>query len=447
MAQPGGRVCGLPSRYRTYLRCSPLLCVVDAVSILLRMLVSTYLGQSPLEALGTLLHERFKDSEGAGSQDSRQPTNHNATVELDDQSGGVQSLERMTWLRWLWFILGTLPPAIKLASMRGVPWTQVWGMIFLASWIINEGLVIFAAMNQSFFATSSLGRISWPGYEQTNQSSFYQRIQRILARIEICLASAALIVHIVIMNGAFRMVWRRLLKEYGYQSSIISSAYRNQTANDTAVAIEEPYSGLNSIAFWDYYMWSTISSNASIEPNYALSYNFTDSGTDYLRPEPGHNYTGVISVIFISACTAGVGFIIVFARPPLYTNRHASFIALPLFLLSLMLISTVANAISYQESFWVLLLIGSPLYVFLISTIVTLAFIAFFCFLGRRFVLLGRNLLLLSPNGNNGQWTIDHGACLSLAFFLSTVIASLLWYAFLYDPADTFNPKWTGVFG
>jgi hypothetical protein len=54
----------------------------------------------------------------------------------------------MTCLRWLWFILGTLPPAIKLMSMSGVRWEQAWGMLFLSSWIINESLIISVALPQ-----------------------------------------------------------------------------------------------------------------------------------------------------------------------------------------------------------------------------------------------------------------------------------------------------------
>jgi hypothetical protein len=37
--------------------------------------------------------------------------------EDEDEADLVQSLEAMTWLRWLWFVFGTLPPAIKLMSM------------------------------------------------------------------------------------------------------------------------------------------------------------------------------------------------------------------------------------------------------------------------------------------------------------------------------------------
>jgi hypothetical protein len=57
----------------------------------------------------------------------------------------------MTWLRWLLFLLGTLPPAMKLASMTGVGWTKAWGIMMLASWVVNEHLIILATFNQSFY--------------------------------------------------------------------------------------------------------------------------------------------------------------------------------------------------------------------------------------------------------------------------------------------------------
>jgi hypothetical protein len=45
----------------------------------------------------------------------------------------IQSIMRLTWLRSMFFVLGTLLPAIKLAAMKGVPWTKTWGVMYLAS--------------------------------------------------------------------------------------------------------------------------------------------------------------------------------------------------------------------------------------------------------------------------------------------------------------------------
>lgn len=63
MVQPGGRICGFPSRYRTYLRCSPLICGADMLSIVIRLLVTIiYLRLSLLESVGILLYDRFDNN-------------------------------------------------------------------------------------------------------------------------------------------------------------------------------------------------------------------------------------------------------------------------------------------------------------------------------------------------------------------------------------------------
>ncbi|KAG9233043.1 hypothetical protein BJ875DRAFT_379396, partial [Amylocarpus encephaloides] len=130
MSQPGGRVCGLPSRYRTYLRCSPLFCLADVAAIVTRLgVISGYHSLPFSTAVAVVIHERYTDCA--------------TTVEINEgESHASESLEKMTWLRWLWFLLGTLPPAIKLMSMRGVGWVQAWGMMFLISWMGNELLIL-----------------------------------------------------------------------------------------------------------------------------------------------------------------------------------------------------------------------------------------------------------------------------------------------------------------
>jgi hypothetical protein len=205
MTQPGGRICGLPSRYRTYLRCSPIFCAADALSIVSQLAVLCLYQKQPfLEAVGMVLHERFNaDEHSAGQQAVLHDDNE------EEEAETVYSIEAMTWLRWLWFILGTLPPAIKLMSMSGVRWEQAWGMMFLTSWIINESLVIYAALNNTFFTISRAGRISWPGFEQMALSSRYRNFRSKVAACQYLLAVSALVVHGVILNGTFRVVFRK----------------------------------------------------------------------------------------------------------------------------------------------------------------------------------------------------------------------------------------------
>jgi hypothetical protein len=85
----------------------------------MRLLVAiAYLRLSVLESLGILLHKRFNDHDRANG-DVTQPLPLQA--ENNDEEGhGIQGLEKMMFHRWLWFLIPTLPPAIKLASMTGV---------------------------------------------------------------------------------------------------------------------------------------------------------------------------------------------------------------------------------------------------------------------------------------------------------------------------------------
>jgi hypothetical protein len=39
------------------------------------------------------------------------------------------------WLRWIFFITGTLPTGHKAGVLEGTPWTKVWGMMVLSSFI------------------------------------------------------------------------------------------------------------------------------------------------------------------------------------------------------------------------------------------------------------------------------------------------------------------------
>jgi hypothetical protein len=125
MTQPSGRVLSLPSHYGTYLRSSPVICALDALAFLLRIFVTPYLLPVSLrQALDITIRERYKDNE--------------------DVSEGIQSLEKQTWLRWLFFIVGTLGPSIKLMAMQGVLWTKAWGSMFLFAFFVSEAVVLFA---------------------------------------------------------------------------------------------------------------------------------------------------------------------------------------------------------------------------------------------------------------------------------------------------------------
>ncbi|KAH9209801.1 hypothetical protein DL95DRAFT_476286 [Leptodontidium sp. 2 PMI_412] len=131
MAQPSGRILGLPAKYRTYLRCSPLICTADSLSIFIHLIL--YYTAFPFkDAIRLLIHQRFDDDEKDDGKDGER------------YEEGFQAVEKLTFVRWLFFIFGTLGPGIKLMAMEGVPWTKTWGAMFLVSFLVVEGLVVLS---------------------------------------------------------------------------------------------------------------------------------------------------------------------------------------------------------------------------------------------------------------------------------------------------------------
>ena len=125
MAQPSGRVCDTPSHHRIYIRSSLIICALDLVSILIRLVfVSWKLEVSLKTSLQQLLRRRFDDSDAKESANG-------------------------TWLRWLLFVLGPLPQAIRLASFKGTPWTKVIRFIFLANFLVGEILIALGSRETS----------------------------------------------------------------------------------------------------------------------------------------------------------------------------------------------------------------------------------------------------------------------------------------------------------
>jgi hypothetical protein len=117
----------------------------------------------------------------------------------------ITAVEKLTWLRWLFFVLGVLPPAVKLAAMTGVPWTKAWGMMFLASFFIVELLLISSAIIQHY----PLQNVTW------RESARLAVAEEVLDRLERVLAVLAFLAQL----GAFFWVnykifpWKRFNHE------------------------------------------------------------------------------------------------------------------------------------------------------------------------------------------------------------------------------------------
>jgi hypothetical protein len=122
MAQPCGKFCNRNSRYSTYMRSWPFTCMADTLSILSKIAYCRLkVGTSLRKSVRIIIDERFGTHEE------------------------VLVFVRGSWLRWLFFILGPMPQAIRLSSFRGTFWTQFFGFSYLLSWLLIEILGLISA--------------------------------------------------------------------------------------------------------------------------------------------------------------------------------------------------------------------------------------------------------------------------------------------------------------
>jgi hypothetical protein len=128
MSQPTGRILGLSYRYPSILRSSPIAYAFDAINVLVSWRILVVYSRLPGRLAATqILKDRMTDTK-------------------DQTLHAIRSLKEQSKVRWIGFVLGVLPQAIKLFATRGMPWTQALGALYLASWLLFE-LVILASLS------------------------------------------------------------------------------------------------------------------------------------------------------------------------------------------------------------------------------------------------------------------------------------------------------------
>jgi hypothetical protein len=112
-------------------RSSPLVCATDALEVLLRLLAYMYVGASAPAAARRIVQKRMW-----------QPPRSIAVARAADPplTFGDQHPRAHIVL----FVLGVLPQAIKLFGMRGIPWTQACGGLYLSSYLVIAGVGVLA---------------------------------------------------------------------------------------------------------------------------------------------------------------------------------------------------------------------------------------------------------------------------------------------------------------
>ncbi|KAH8592558.1 hypothetical protein B0O99DRAFT_743471 [Bisporella sp. PMI_857] len=374
MTQPSGRVLSLPTRYRTYLRSSPILCALDVLCFLVRIAITPrLLGISLQEALTVTLRERY--------------------LRTEDISEGIQNLEKQTLLRWFFFLVGTVAPGIKLASMQGIPWTKAWGMMFLGSFLVLEIMVIF---KKSPRGEGYLGNEPELSQRQTRFLTIFRAREREAFLV-------GLTFHLSLLIWAIFDAWGLRISAY-------------------------PLPGHKSLfpvePLVPFFM-ATVSLLA-VTPAITLTWIIYTTVSRWPSPRfgaPGRNcYRIALDII---------GSIIVVV----------SWILLLAFIVTSLIGVPYTRWMSITKT---TILIDIPLLLFLVSIFpATMTGIQLLC---RRYQSLASRLLI-KPSGDGTHAFVHFEALLNLMFFLTTLSICPTWYALRFDPEGTVNPSWAGIFG
>ena len=132
MLQPAGRISEYNSTISFFLRISPIICVLDAVSsVALIILYMAHDGVSLRIATRAWVDLRFRPDAGCSEGESI------SASASPSQQGEVETIEASPIVRAIVFII-TVTQSVKLFACTGIPWTHAWAYMFLGSFILLE---------------------------------------------------------------------------------------------------------------------------------------------------------------------------------------------------------------------------------------------------------------------------------------------------------------------
>ena len=123
VAQPSGKVQGYSSHHAYLWKISPIVCMLDAIYLLIDLTRVTLKNRSLRAAARYVSRKRFHD------------------ITPESERNSIGKLQDNAAFRTCVFCFGVIPQVIKLYSMSGVPWTQVWGSLFLGSFLMTEPII------------------------------------------------------------------------------------------------------------------------------------------------------------------------------------------------------------------------------------------------------------------------------------------------------------------
>jgi hypothetical protein len=314
-------------------------------------------------------------------------------LRTDDISEGIQNLEKQTLLRWFFFLVGTLGPGIKLASMQGIPWTKAWGMMFLGSFLVFEMMVLFekSPRGEGYLAI------------EPELSQRQTRFLTIFRKRECETFFVGLTFHFLLLIWAIFDVWGLRISAY---------------------PLPDHESLFPAESFVPLFM--ALISLIAVTPAITLAWIIYTTVSRWASPyfvAPGRNrYRIALDII---------GSIIVVV----------SWVLLLAFIVTRLIGVPYTRWMSIAKT---TILVDIPLLLFLVGIVpATMTGIQLLC---GRYQSLARRLLI-KPSGDGTHVFVHFEALLNLMFFLMTLSVCLTWYSLRFHPEGTVNPRWTGIFG
>ncbi|KAE8365862.1 hypothetical protein BDV27DRAFT_126149 [Aspergillus caelatus] len=397
MFQPSGRVCGFHPRLRTYLRGSPFICAADSLAILFRFAIYWISGRSPSLAAQMILSIRFSAIDNAE----------------DEPSETIRELEKLTIIRWLGFLIGSLSQALKLTAMQGIPWTRSWGYCYLTSFVIIELLSLRAPFVEDPPTAEPQPVIS-------------EGIQRLLSFVERWLGYLAISAHIAFLVWAMPTCWGEILCKVEKETS-------------------RPSQALSLTVF----LLSVL--GAYYVPRIWLHTQGTEI---YVHPSPSPGYPLLLMILPPDFSTI---------KCTLYERLARMLPSQPALVLPIVYTGLAMTIISWGSSFLVLgwffvvpfMTRSFEAYDMAIFWLPKLMFFilsvgggGLMCAFGlSRFPVLRRQLFFLPPMQSSGISQPELQALGNLVLLFATLTLTALWYAWQYDPKGTVKPNWTERLG
>ncbi|KJR87276.1 uncharacterized protein SPSK_01572 [Sporothrix schenckii 1099-18] len=138
MAQPAGRLLSVGAISSVWLRVSPILCALDALSVVARCLVyCVLLRATPWQALVLIGTDRFADDAGTTVAAAASATERGTTSRI----AAVAKAATTTAIRLAGFALGVVPLVELIWFEPGgheARWTAAWGWLYVGSYVFLE---------------------------------------------------------------------------------------------------------------------------------------------------------------------------------------------------------------------------------------------------------------------------------------------------------------------